>query len=181
MEEIWKDIKGFEGEYEVSNTGKIKSKKRKNERILIPDVDRYGYLRVCLFYSKGGYIRKKVHRLVAEAFLPNVNELPQVNHKDGDKKNNNVDNLEWCTAKENLRHALETGLRKKTYKSTPHYGEENGNSKITKEIAEEIRNSYISGSREYGCRALARKYGLGVTTVRAIVNYKTWKERKEEI
>ena len=174
MNEIWKDIDGFNGEYAVSNTGLVKSRKFHKERILRPNKDRYGYLivRLCM---NGKEYKRKIHRLVATAFIQNPQELPQINHKDGDKTNNNVENLEWCTAKDNLKHALDTGLRQCSYTNTPHYGEENGMSKITRAVAEEIRKICIPGDKQYGIRALARKYGLGATTVRAIVNNQTWK------
>ena len=175
MTETWLDIQGFEGEYEISNTGKVKSKKHKNEKILIPEIDRYGYLRVTLSHE-GRQYKKKIHRLVAETFLSNDNTMPQVNHKDGNKANNNVDNLEWCSAKENLQHALDIGLRQAIHKNTPHYGESNGRSKITKEIVEEMRKVCIPGDKEYGIRALARKYGISSTAANAIINNKTWKE-----
>ena len=104
--EIWKDIKGYEGLYQVSNLGRVKSLPRKNHpkeefRNLSPDSK--GYLRVNLFKNNKGKTHK-VHRLVAEAFIPNPNNYPQVNHKDENKANNNVDNLEWCTNKYNVNY-----------------------------------------------------------------------------
>lgn len=106
MEEIWKDIPGFEGLYQVSNMGRVKSfcKSEKmgkpDEYILNPTDAENGYANVTLYKSN---VRKKflVHRLVAQAFLPNPNNLPQINHKDENRFNNRVDNLEWCTAKYN--------------------------------------------------------------------------------
>lgn len=112
MKEIWKDIKGYEGKYQISNTGKVKSlhyKKSKdlNERILIPrSAKRHGkgYLYVVL--SKGNITHTYyIHRLVATYFLKTVDGKNIVNHKDGNTHNNNLVNLEWCTVAENNLHA----------------------------------------------------------------------------
>ena len=95
MKEIWKDIKDYEGHYQVSNWGRIKSIKFGKEIILKQNIRR-GYYYVCL--SKNGIAKNYfIHRLVAEAFLDNPNNYPCVNHKDENKLNNNVENLEWCS------------------------------------------------------------------------------------
>ena len=99
-EEIWKDIVGYEGHYQVSNKGRVKSFKQGKERILKPSNNGWGYLSVQLF--KNGEMKMcKVHRLVAKAFLSNPNNLPQINHKDENPSNNRVENLEWCDSKYN--------------------------------------------------------------------------------
>lgn len=124
IKEIWKDIPNCEG-YQVSNLGKVKSlsKKTKNQ---------YSYKEIILKQSndKNGYKvvsinkrTKKVHRLVAEAFIPNQNNLPQVNHISGIKSDNKVKNLEWCTASENVKHAFKNKLIK------PKKGKESWNAK----------------------------------------------------
>lgn len=100
MNEEWRDIEGYEGLYQVSNLGRVKSLKYRGHEgcigILTPRLDGKEYETVALY--KGGKVRNtKIHRLVAQAFIPNPNNYPQVNHKDEDKTNNNVDNLEWCT------------------------------------------------------------------------------------
>ena len=101
MKETWKPIEGYEGLYEISNLGNIYCTKRKITRFL--QISKNGYLRVSL--SKEGHkTTYLVHRLVAEAFIPNPDNLPQVNHKDENKINNHVDNLEWCTAIYNLNY-----------------------------------------------------------------------------
>lgn len=96
--EIWKPINGYNGVYDISSWGRVRTHKRKgtDERFLKLHKARNGYLMVSL-HSNLGYKRKLVHRLVAEAFIPNLNEYPCVNHKDENKENNAVDNLEWCT------------------------------------------------------------------------------------
>lgn len=104
MTEIWKDIKGFEGLYQISNFGRVKSLKRIVQRgsnykpvceRILKEGDNDGYAFVVL--SKNGKCKTKgIHRLVAEAFIPNPYDLPLINHKDENSKNNHVDNLEWC-------------------------------------------------------------------------------------
>ena len=99
MEEIFKDVKGYEGYYEVSNLGRVRSTSYKGTRILKPSLkSRYKIVVFCINQIK---VHKLVHRLVAEAFIPNPDNLPQVNHKDEDKTNNCVENLEWCDVKYN--------------------------------------------------------------------------------
>ena len=98
MEEIWKDIEGYEGLYQVSNLGRVRSLRR--NIILRQSIERNGYERILLYKNKG-YKHFLIHRLVATAFIPNPNNLPQVNHKDENKLNNCVDNLEWCTQEYN--------------------------------------------------------------------------------
>lgn len=102
MKEIWKEILGYEGLYEVSNLGKVRN--MKTGRILKLRGNTKKYWRIVL--SKNGQCREyKLHRLVAQAFLPNPNKYPQVNHKDNNPDNNTVDNLEWCTALYNVRYS----------------------------------------------------------------------------
>lgn len=103
MNEIWKDIKGFEKKYQVSNLGRVKSLIENNghsviyrEKILKPVINKYGYCQVVLTKNNKRYT-KTIHRLVAETFLKNKNKLTQVNHIDKNKQNNIITNLEWCT------------------------------------------------------------------------------------
>ena len=120
QDEVWKDIEGYEGLYQVSTCGNIKSlaKPRKNgngrcyiqkEKLLKQSFTSTGYKKVEL-YKDGKRKSFKVHRLVAIAFIPNPDNKPEVNHIDGNKINNNIDNLEWVTSSENTIHAYETGL-----------------------------------------------------------------------
>ena len=130
MKEIeeWKDIPGYLGYYQISNLGRVKSLNRTivyspskfypngrvrvlKEKILTPSVDKKGYEFVQLFIN-GNYRSKKIHRLVAEVFISNPNNLEQVNHKDENKKNNKVSNLEWCTLIYNINYG--TGKYRKT-------------------------------------------------------------------
>lgn len=102
-DEIWKDIKGYEGMYMVSNYGRVSSLRSRLMKIMTPSVTAKGYLRVS-FHMRLICKQYMVHRLVALAFIPNVNGAPEINHKNGDKKDNRVSNLEWCTSKENSWH-----------------------------------------------------------------------------
>ena len=159
MEEIWKDIEGYEGLYQVSNLGRIKSLDRymnnkygtktlKKGKILINSIiKRTGYLRVSLA-KNGTFISKQVHRLVANAFLPNPNNYPIINHKDENKQNNNVNNLEWCTVEYNNNYGTHNfkiskshKINQKNSKSVLQY-DLNGNFikewKSTREIAREL-------------------------------------------
>lgn len=117
--EIWKDVVGYEGFYLVSNLGRIRSVdrvvlstagiKRKFKGVVLSQYAPMGqYYRVSLRSTKQNSI---VHRLIAEAFIPNPENKSQINHKDGDKLNNHVSNLEWCTPSENIQHAFDTGLK----------------------------------------------------------------------
>lgn len=112
--EIWKDIEGYEGLYQISNKGRVKSLQREivykdgrkkvlKEKILHNNLNEFGYHNVML--SKDGVTKRyKVHRLVAKAFIPNQNNLPIINHKDENKTNNSVENLEWCDQKYNVNY-----------------------------------------------------------------------------
>lgn len=107
--EIWKDIKGYEGIYQVSNLGRIKSlnfNQQKYEKILKPQKAKHGYYLISL---KGN--QKLLHRIVAQTFIDNPNNEKVVNHKDGNKLNNNVENLEWCSYSDNLKHAYNNKLK----------------------------------------------------------------------
>lgn len=103
--ELWRWVVGYEGLYMVSSMGNIIAVPHdyKDGLWLRPRKTSKGYLSVSL-YKDGKYFKMLVHRAVAQAFIPNPNRLPQVNHIDGNKTNNNVNNLEWCTAQENIRH-----------------------------------------------------------------------------
>lgn len=153
--EIWKDIIGFESLYEVSNYGQIRNVK--TLRILKFHLETKGYLGISLRKNNKSK-RFAVHRLVAIAFIPNPENKPEVNHKDGDKQNNRVDNLEWATAKENTNHSINTGLRK---------------TKLSFEIAEQIRKEFVPFKMTR--QQLAIKYKVSLGTVKDIVRNVIWK------
>lgn len=122
--EVWKDIPGYEGLYQVSSLGRVRSFGRyvKNRykmiwragKTLKQGKDNKGYMTVVLCANKQQ--TKKVHRLVASAFLPNPENKPQINHINGNKQDNRTDNLEWCSQSENMLHAWATGLQKREHK-----------------------------------------------------------------
>lgn len=179
MQEIWKSLKGIVelGDYyEVSNLGRVRSIDRKvNSRngkrlvkgkILKQQVDKYGYMRVhCYMNNKSK--QYQVHRLVALSFISNPDNKPQVNHKDGNKQNNRVDNLEWSTNKENVKHAFSIGLKEGIK------GEENVNAKLTENDVVDIYNLYKTN--KYSMKDLADKFNTSETNVYDIVNRKRWK------
>lgn len=153
--EIWRGVAGYEGLYQVSNFGRVKSF-HKGERILKPNQLEQGYLLVRLYHSgESRYVL--VHRLVAEAFIPNPGGKPEVNHINGDKTDNHVENLEWATRTENVQHAFATGLTKQN-------GEDNSCAKLTNEQARFIRENPDGLT----CTELARMFGVGKTTISKI-------------
>lgn len=112
--EIWKDIPGYEGKYQVSNLGNVKSinyKQTGREGLLTPVDTANGYCGVNLRDKISHKKLVNVHRLVGTLFVPNPENKPQINHINGDKRDNRADNLEWCTASENQNHSLGIGLR----------------------------------------------------------------------
>lgn len=130
MQEIWKDIEGYEGLYQVSNLGRVKSLPRntnnqyKNGLVKKNIVRGKGYYYVNL-YNKSTKLFT-IHKLVAEAFIPNPNNLPCVNHIDGNKLNNKIDNLEWCSYSNNEIHAYNNDLKAPIFKKVNQY-DLNGN------------------------------------------------------
>ena len=100
--EKWKDIAGYEGRYQASDLGNIKS--LISNKILKPRIDKNGYFKVILYTGNGDKKEFRLHRLIAETFIPNPENFPQVNHINEDKTNNAVDNLEWCTSLQNNNH-----------------------------------------------------------------------------
>ena len=154
MEE-WKAIAGYEGLYEVSNLGRIKSLSRidsrgykRNEKILKLNKDSGGYLKVSL-YKNGKPKQYNVHRLVAIAFIPNPDNLPEVNHKDENRINNYVDNLEWCNRKYNCNYSNHNEKMSKSRKGKL-LGDKNPKSRKVKCITtNEIFNSMTEGGKKY--------------------------------
>lgn len=151
-------------DYVIYSDGRIWS--NLTNTFLTPQDNGTGYMKVSL-RIEGKPVNAYVHRLVAQSFVPNPNEHPEVNHIDGDKKNNRASNLEWCTGAENKHHASKTGLTNK--------GEKNHAHKLTEEEIKSIRSEYVYGSKDKNQRALARKYGVSQTAIRYILTGKNWR------
>lgn len=158
MDEIWKDKKNYEGHYQVSNCGRVKSIKFGKERILKLRTDKDGYFKVDL--SKNNKLKTfTVHRLVAEAFLPNPDNLPLINHKDECKTNNNVNNLEWCNSKYNINFGTRNEkASKKLSKPVLQYTLEGEFVKEWSSTMECGRNGYNQGNVAACCRGERKTY-----------------------
>ena len=154
MEEIWKDKKDYEEHYQVSNWGRVKSIKFGKERILKPQKDKDGYLQVTLC-KNNNQCQFKVHRLVAEVFLPNPNNYKEVNHKDENKTNNVVTNLEWCDRKYNQNYGTRT---EKCSKKVYQYTLDGQFVKEWKSTMECGRNGYRQGNVAACCRGKLKTY-----------------------
>lgn len=190
MIEDWKDIKNYEGLYQVSNLGNVRRMKfinniiKKNKIYSISKgKNNSGYLKVSL-YKDNKMKNKLVHRLVAEAFIPNPNNLPQVNHIDGNKLNNNVSNLEWCSQSQNMKHAYKLGLTK-AY-ATGKYGANNPKAikinMIDKKSGETIKtfNSIIDGAKYIGKNKSCHIVSCCKGKLKTAYGYK-WKYANEQV
>lgn len=168
MKEIWKDVCGYEGVYQVSSMGRVKSLIG-TEKIRQPVFHRQGYLQLSL-HKDGTKKLFLIHRLVALAFIPNLHDKPDVNHKDGNKSNNSVENLEWVNCSENNKHAYSTKLKK------PLLGQDNVNAKLDEYKVKEIKNLLKEGN--FTQRQIASMFGVYNTTISAINTQKTWSHIK---
>lgn len=169
MEEIWKDIKGYEGKYQVSNLGEVRSLKfNKSQKCkkLKPKFAGAGYRSVALLMNgKSKYCY--IHRLVALHFIDNPLFKKEVNHKDGDRSNNILSNLEWCTHSENGIHSFRILNRIPSDVS----GFKNPKSKLTEEQVVEIRKQYANG-KSY--RSLSILFKVSKCTISSIILRQTW-------
>jgi len=175
-EEIWKDIEGYEGYYQVSNMGRVRSVDRVVEnnkggycqlkgRLLKFHTTKKGYHRVNL--NKNGKIKYfLVHRLVTQAFISNPESKPQVNHIDGVKTNNNVSNLEWCTPSENIKHSFESGLNNNK-------GERHHKSKLNRDDVITIKLLYSKG--KHTLKDIGNMFNVHNSTISEIINGVSWK------
>ena len=162
LNEDWRDIAGYEGYYQVSSFGRVRSQYR-GDRVLKPTLDGPGYPRVTVV-KDGVRSTRFVHRFVAIAFLPLLDGRDQVNHKNGVKADNRVDNLEWCTQFENMRHAVDTGLK-------DHAGEKNPQVVLTETKVLEIRKLRADGTK---FRVIAEMYGVSLSAIAMVVYRYNW-------
>lgn len=183
LKEEWKPCPGYEGYYEISNLGRVKSSAIfirhdgnwaeeggyiKKIKIRSQQTNRYGYKTIKLC-KLGTCTQARVHRLVAQAFIPTDNPNNQINHIDGDKTNNVVTNLEWVTAAQNMKHAWETGLVNKDHT----VGSRHHNAKLDEALAVEIRELYAKGGHTQ--KELAELYNVKFGTIKDLINRRTWK------
>lgn len=169
MEELWKDVVGYENLYQVSNLGNVKSlnnwHKHKNGSPYLRNQVR------CSTYLAVGLTKNtkrtqfQIHALVAMAFIPNPNNYPEVNHIDGIKSNNQVENLEWCTRSMNIRHAFDTKL------NIAARGVKNGSSKLSNDDIKLIRDMSIPGISK---NEIVNKLHVALSTVYRVLNGTTW-------
>lgn len=168
MREVFEDLKGYEKSYQISDSGRIFTKRRLigNQiyygKELVPQLTQDGYLKVTL----SGSCRSKkyyLHRLVAIQFIDNPYNLPQVNHIDGNKLNNSITNLEWCTKQENQSHAVRTNLMQR--------GQDRPSAKLTENQVLEIYK--LKGILK--AQDIADRYGVSKNTINCILRGSKWK------
>ena len=171
MEEIWIEINGFDG-YFVSNLGRVRGT-RQNKDIILKNRTigksnnnkHYAPYQQVVLYENGKQKAKMIHRLVGEHFIPNPENKPQVHHKDIDVTNNNMTNLEWVTASENVKHTL--SYRKK------YVGVDNNLTKLTNDKVLKIREMYSEGGITQ--KELAKMFGVTQPNIKEILKRRTWK------
>ena len=169
-EVIWRTLiyqnKNFE-KFEISTNGKLRNS---STRIVYKThINGNGYEQVCV--SLGSRKQKKtfkIHKAVAETFIPNPDNKEEVNHIDGNKENNNVNNLEWVSGKENMKHAADNKLL------NPNCGVDHPSAKLTKEDVIYIREHYVRGDKQYGFAALGRKFNVHPSIIYKVVNNKSY-------
>lgn len=167
----WRWVPGFEGRYEVSGDGRLRSHVVGGQiKPLTVQTEKRGYRFILLRLRRTPPKGCWVHRLVAQAFVPNPLGLAEVNHIDGNKANNDFRNLEWVTRGDNIRHAYARGLRQ----ATPDYGEDCRFARLKETDVIEIRRCYRRGLGDSNTVALAKRYGVGTSAISRIVRRQSW-------
>ena len=179
MEEVWKPIDGTDGKYEVSNFGRVRTN-GKRPGLLTLTKQPSGYRYAMIELSNGKKRNCRVHRLVAQHFLPNPDNMKEVNHKDGNKDNNHVSNLEWCTRSHNVKHSFDTGLNK-PHRWTPEerkqISERNKGQIVTPEKREKISKA-LKGRKRPDVSARLKGKPLSRNAIEALIA--TRKRKAEE-
>ena len=166
MTEVIKDIKGFEGRYTISNLGIVRS--LLTGKIMKPYVTKFGYARVNLRIARSrDYKSYFVHRLVAFAFLENKDNLAEVNHKDCNRLNNRVDNLEWMSKEDNIRYSF-------THSNASNKGLKNPNAKLDLNDIKAIRS--LKATNRFYNTQIAKLFNVSAGTIDCIINNKTWSD-----
>ena len=162
-----RNVVGYDGLYSIDEDGRVWSHTTNKFISVVKNKRHNGYVEVTLWKNNK---RKtfRLHRLVAIAFIPNPNNLPEVNHKNGDKSDNRVSNLEWVSPSENVKHAYSTGLKE------PMSCDKNGMHKLKWGEVTRIRELYKTG--EFGYGRLAKMFNVSKSNISFIVNNVTWKE-----
>jgi len=165
--EEWRDIVGYEGLYEVSNIGRVRSVKK--DVYFLKSFQRKKEIHYIYFFLSKNGVRKSYycHRLVAQSFIFNFNNKPCVNHIDNNPENNKVENLEWCTQKENVYHALKQG-RHSLINIINKKGETTTSAKLKEKDIFSIRSSNLL------LKELAEIYKVNISAISKIKNRKTW-------
>jgi len=176
MEEIWKDVPEYEGVYQASNMGNVRSldryaphnrwdvKQGLKGKMIAQNKTKFGYFSLKL--SRRSY---QVHRIIAKTFIPNPENKPQVNHINGIKTYNRVENLEWCTSKENVKHSYEIGLASGSRRR----GSKNGQSKLIESDVVNIRLMYRQ--RKMSAGDLSELYNVSLPCIWQVIWGKSWK------
>jgi len=183
MEEIWKDIPGYEGHYQASNLGRIKSlcrfvtEKNTNRirplqgKVLIPSPNPKGYLGLAL--SKNGKVKQfRVHKIIAKVFIPNPNQLPEVNHIDENKNNNMAANLEWCDHYYNIMYGTNRQRLSAVLKGRPRIDLAGENS-VTAKLKNEQVISIYKDNRKYS--EISLEYNIAISTISQIKHKTRWR------
>lgn len=160
---MWKNIAGYEGRYEVSDTGQIR--KAGSKKIIGQWINDAKYMIVRLSRPRKMF---RVHRLVAAAFIDNPKNKPYINHIDCNRSNNNVQNLEWCSQLENLQHASKLGRMKRDYWK----GRRSPNAKVSEDMVQLIRNEYAAGGVSW--ETIGKKYNVSKRTVGRIIKEESY-------
>ena len=164
---MWKEWK-LNPRYSISDNGLIRN--NKTNRLLKPWIDHSGY-----YIIKFGFKSKNisVHRLVALTFIPNPENKEQINHKDCNKLNNEISNLEWVSRSENCQHSYDNNLSIRRFGHTDSIGSKNAMSKLNEDLVKEIRIKYKNGN--YTLQKLGIEYNVSLATIGYIIQRKTWK------